>query len=91
MFMMMLGSASGNTLAVGTVTGSFVNWRSRKAETRTVRDCNVHDDDWVRIRKHFCGGYCHRLLRELAEQESGNSYRQGLSLESFIQLIFCST
>ncbi len=49
-----------------------------EAETRTVRDCNVHGDARVRIRKQFGGGDCHRLLRELAEQESGNSYRQGL-------------
>jgi hypothetical protein len=78
MFMMMLESASRNSLVAGTVTGSFVNWRSRKAETRTVRDCNVHDDAWVRILKQFGGRDCQRPLRELAEQESGNSYRQGL-------------
>jgi hypothetical protein len=27
-------------------------------EARTVRDCNVHGDAWVRIRKQLVGGDC---------------------------------
>ncbi len=42
-------------------------------EARTVRDCNVHGDAWVRIRKQLVGGDCHRLLCELAEQEESGS------------------
>jgi hypothetical protein len=37
MFMVMLGSASGNSLLAGTVTGSFVNWPSRRNQAQMMR------------------------------------------------------
>ncbi len=37
MFMVMLGSTSGNSLLVGTVTGSFMNWPSRRNLAQMTR------------------------------------------------------